>query len=148
GADISVTAHNHVTCPLSALHHHLSANLLVPNSAPLFAFKTADGSWAPMTKLWFIDHCNAVWVAAGFPQMPGHAFRIGGATELLLQGTDPNVMETQGCWLSRAFLEYWHWIESILPLFISNAANSHHARGLEATMDTCAHYHRLPTSSH
>ncbi|KAF8230757.1 hypothetical protein L208DRAFT_1280409, partial [Tricholoma matsutake] len=52
---------------------------------------------------------------------------IGGATELLLQGTDLNVVATQGHWLSRAFLEYWHQIESILPLFISNVANSHHA---------------------
>jgi len=74
GADISVTACNHVTCPLSALHHHLSANSLIPNFAPLFAFEMADGGWAPMTKPWFINHCNDVWVAAGFPQMPGHAF--------------------------------------------------------------------------
>jgi len=78
GADISVTACNHVTCPLSALRHHLSANFLIPNSTPLLAFEMADGSWAPMMKPWFIDRCNAVWVAAGFPQMPGHAFRIGG----------------------------------------------------------------------
>lgn len=148
GADISVTARDHITCPLSALRHHLSANSLVPNSAPLFAFETADGGWAPMTKPWFIDRCNAVWGASGFPQMPGHAFRIGGATELLLQGTDPNVVATQGRWLSRAFLEYWRRIESILPLFISNAANSHRAHGLEATMDKYARYHRLPMSSH
>jgi hypothetical protein len=148
GADISVTARDHATCPLSALRHHLSANSLLPSAAPLFAFETADGGWAPMTKPWFIDRCNMVWVTAGFPQMPGHAFRIGGATELLLQGTDPNVVATQGRWLSRAFLEYWRRIESILPLFISNAANSHRAHGLEATMDTYARYHRLPVSSH
>ncbi|KAF8220543.1 hypothetical protein L208DRAFT_1333183 [Tricholoma matsutake] len=147
GADISVTACIHVTCPLLALRHHLSTNSLVPNTAPLFTFETADGGWAPMKKPWFIDHCNMVWVATGFPQMPGHAFCIGGATELLLQGTDPNVMVTQGHWLSHAFLEYWCHIESILPLFISNATNSHCAHGLEATMDTYAHYHRLPTSS-
>jgi hypothetical protein len=119
GADISVTARNHSTCPLSALKHHLSANTLVPSSAPLFAFETADGSWAPMTKSWFMDCCNAVWVAAGLPQMPGHAFRIGGATELLLQGTDPSVVATQGRWLSRAFLEYWRRIESICCQFSS-----------------------------
>jgi len=95
-----------------------------------------------------MDHCNAVWVVASFPQMPGHAFHIGGATELLLQGTDPNIVATQGHWLSHAFLEYWHRIESILPLFISNAANSHCVCGLEAVMDTYACRHHLPTSSH
>jgi hypothetical protein len=148
GADISVTARDHSTCPLSALKHHLSANVLVPGSAPLFAFETADGGWAPMTKPWFMDRCNAVWVAAGLPQMPGHAFRIGGATELLLQGTDPSVVATQGRWLSRAFLEYWRRIESILPLFISNAANSHRALGLEASMNIYARQNRIPMSSH
>ncbi|GLB38818.1 hypothetical protein LshimejAT787_0506830 [Lyophyllum shimeji] len=148
GADISVTARDHLTCPLSALRHHLAANTAIPSTAPLFAFETADGGWAPMTKPWFMDRCNAVWVAAGFPSMPGHAFRIGGATELLLQGTDPNVVATQGRWQSRAFLEYWRRIDAILPLFISNAANSHRARGLEAIMDTYARSHRLPTSSH
>ena len=101
-----------------------------------------------MMKPWFIDRCNAIWVVAGFPQMPGHAFCIGGATKLLLQGTDPNVVATQGRWLSQAFLKYWHWIESIFPLFISTAANSHCTHGLEATMDTYACYHHLPTLSH
>lgn len=89
-----------------------------------------------------------MWVAAGLPSMPGHAFRIGGATELLLQGIDPSVVATQGRWLSRAFLEYWRRIESILPLFISNAVNSHRARGLEASMNSYARNNRIPVSSH
>ncbi|KAF8231128.1 hypothetical protein L208DRAFT_1027285, partial [Tricholoma matsutake] len=72
-------------------------------------------------KSWFMDCCNAVWVAASLPSMPGHAFHIGGAMELLLQGINPSVVATQGHWLSCAFLEYWHRIESILSLFISNA---------------------------
>lgn len=148
GADLSITARNHPTCPLSALRHHLSANALVPGSAPLFAFETADGGWAPMTKSWFMDHCNAVWVAAGLPSMPGHAFHIGGATELLLQGINPSVVATQGRWLSHAFLEYWHRIESILPLFISNAVDSHCAHGLEASMNSYARNNYIPIPSH
>ena len=148
GTDVSVTAHNHSTCPLSALRHHLSANALVPSSAPRFTYKTVDGGWAPMTKSWFMDRCNAVWVTAGLPQMPGHAFHIGGATKLLLQGIDPSVVVTQGYWLSRAFLKYWCCIKSILPLFISNAADSHHARGLEASMNSYAHNNHIPMSSH
>ncbi|KIO05103.1 hypothetical protein M404DRAFT_949152 [Pisolithus tinctorius Marx 270] len=35
--------------------------------------------------------------------MPGHAFRIRGATELLLQGVPPDVITTQGRWESQAF---------------------------------------------
>ncbi|KAG1842574.1 hypothetical protein C8R48DRAFT_38081 [Suillus tomentosus] len=45
--------------------------------------------------------------------MPGHAFRIGGATELLLQGVHPDVVSSQGRWTSRSFLEYWRRIETI-----------------------------------
>jgi hypothetical protein len=109
------------------------------HSALLFAYETANGNWAPMTKLWFMDYCNAVWVAAGLPSMPGHAFHISGATELLLQGINPSVVVTQGHWLSHAFLKYWCHIESILPLFISNAADSHCAHDLEASMNIYAH---------
>lgn len=143
GADISVTSRAHISCPLTALTHHLAANALVPPSAPLFSFETADGGWAPMTKPWFMDRCNDVWVAAGFPSMPGHAFRIGGATELLLQGVNPDIVATQGRWKSRAFLEYWRRIESILPLFISNSSASHRATHLENAMSSFARRHNI-----
>jgi hypothetical protein len=53
--------------------------------------------------------------------LEGHGMRIGGATELLLQGVAPDVVATQGRWKSRAFLEYWRKIESILPTFISRS---------------------------
>ncbi|KAF8223653.1 hypothetical protein L208DRAFT_1315808 [Tricholoma matsutake] len=134
GADISITAHDHPTCPLLALKHHLLANVLLPWSAPLFTFETADGGWAPMTRSWFMDHCNVVWVAAGLPQMLGHTFQIGSTTELLLEGIDPSVVASQKHWMSHAFLEYWYHIESILPLVISNATNSHCAHSVEASM--------------
>lgn len=124
GADVSVTARDLSTCPLAALVRHLESNLNIPSHAPLFSFETASGSWAPMTKPWFMARCNSIWVAAGHPAMPGHAFRIGGATELLLEGVPPDVVATQGRWKSRAFLDYWRRIESILPLFISAAINS------------------------
>lgn len=133
----------HACCPLTALRHHLSANTLIPNTAPLFSFETADGTWAPMTKPWFMSRCNDVWVAAGFPDMPGHAFRIGGATELLFQGINPDIVTTQGQWRSRVFLEYWHRIEVILPLFISNSSNSSRTLNLEASMSSFAHRHNL-----
>jgi hypothetical protein len=122
GADIILTATKTPVDPVSAFRHHLSANSAVPASAPLFAFETLDGGWAPMTKSWFMERCREVWVAVGMDaDLDGHGLRIGGATELLLQGVAPDVVATQGRWKSRAFLEYWRKIESILPTFISRS---------------------------
>jgi len=43
---------------------------------------------------------------------------IGGCTEMLLKGVHPNIVMVQGRWKSQAFLEYWHRIDVILPLFL------------------------------
>jgi hypothetical protein len=64
GADISITACDHPTCPHIALLLHLDVNANIPSHAPLFSFETAN-SWAPMTKTWFMDHCNKIWVDTG-----------------------------------------------------------------------------------
>ncbi|KAI5981618.1 DNA breaking-rejoining enzyme [Pisolithus albus] len=117
GADISITARNNRTCPLAALLNHSSGSTGLPSHAPLFAYRTGN---------------------AGFPDMPGHAFRIGGATELLLQGVPPDVVATQGRWKSQAFLEYWRQISSILPLFISSSADSSRLLSLDTIMDNFA----------
>jgi len=79
--------------------------------------------------------------------MPGHAFRIGGATELLLQGVHPDIVSTQGRWLSDTFLEYWHRIDTILPLFITSSANTERLLDLDCVMDSFAHQHRLPRTT-
>jgi hypothetical protein len=69
--------------PVVAFRHQLSANALVPNDAPLFAFETSAGGWAPMTKPWFMEKVSEVWKAAGLQYAPdGHGCRIGGASEL------------------------------------------------------------------
>lgn len=120
GFDIIITDNGELTSPISALRHHQLCNASVPVDAPFFAFETASG-WAPMTRDWFLDRCGEVWTAAGLATLSGHCFRIGGATELLLRGTPPDIVAVQGGWKSRAFLEYWRKIESILPLFISNS---------------------------
>ena len=150
GADISITARDHTTCPLPALKHHLSANILLPTSAPLFAFETADGGWAPMTKPWFNVHgslqrcLGRSWPSSDAGPRLSHRCRH----RAVIAGYRPSVVATQGRWLSRAFLEYWRRIESILPLFISNATNSHRVRGLESSMNVYARQNRIPMSSH
>jgi hypothetical protein len=108
GADIVLTKINAFNDPVTALRHHLSANAAVPDHAPLFAYETADGGWAPMTKPWFMARCTEIWDKVGMlDKVLGHGFRIGGATELLLMGTPPDIVAIQGWWKSHDFLEYW-----------------------------------------
>ncbi|KAG2348375.1 hypothetical protein BDR05DRAFT_973495 [Suillus weaverae] len=125
-ADIVAMKIDDPTDPFTALIHHLSANSSVPPHAPFFAFETSDG-WSPMTQVWFITCCNNIWASTGLPSLTGHCFHIGGATELLLCGTPPDIVAAQGRWKSCAFLDYWCCIESILPLFITNSSmDSYH----------------------
>jgi len=77
------------TCPCSAttvLEHHLSSNVAILPSAPLFTFEMADGQWSPMQCSWFLSHCNAVWEKDSISSTKGHGFWIGGTTHLLLLG--------------------------------------------------------------
>lgn len=148
GADISVTARNHGTCPIVALELHLSVNTSIPSFAPLFSYQdTSTTSWVPLAKPVFMRRCSEIWEAQGFPALPGHAFRIGGATELLLGGIHPDIVATQGRWNSRSFLDYWRRIETILPLFVSASYNSQRFTELDSLMNTFAQHHHLPRSA-
>ena len=60
-ADIIITDSTCRCSPVTALNHHLAANSKVPSHAPLFAFETADGNWAPMRQNWFMNRCNEIW---------------------------------------------------------------------------------------
>ncbi|EPQ53624.1 hypothetical protein GLOTRDRAFT_15128, partial [Gloeophyllum trabeum ATCC 11539] len=105
GVDLSIPGRP-LVCAVAALRLHQLANRRVPPDAPLFAFETADGSWAPMVKSWFLGRCRTVWEKspALLSQVAGHSFRIGGATELLLAGVPPETVAAQGRWKSLAFL--------------------------------------------
>ncbi|EJD45937.1 hypothetical protein AURDEDRAFT_63828 [Auricularia subglabra TFB-10046 SS5] len=121
GAEVVLTAHDKL-CPLEAVEHHLAVNKDVPQDAPLFAWKTADGGWAPLTRDWFLGRCQEVWKSRGLDAAQGHGFRIGGTTDLLLRGVPPGVVALQGRWSSSAFMKYWRKVEVIIPMFVSNAA--------------------------
>ncbi|KAG2347657.1 DNA breaking-rejoining enzyme [Suillus weaverae] len=113
--DIVVTKIDNLTNPYDALLHHLSANASVPADAPLFTFETPQG-WSPMTKTWFLTHCNDIWKTSNLTSLSGHCFHIGSTTKLLLHGVPPDMVTTQGRWKSKAFLDYWRHIECILPI--------------------------------
>ncbi|KAL1940108.1 hypothetical protein VTO73DRAFT_9443 [Trametes versicolor] len=87
GADIVLTQNSDPTDPVAALLNHRSINRDVPVGAPMFSFATdqTPEGWAPMTRDWFLQRCNEVWVEAHLGELTGHCFRIGGATELLLR---------------------------------------------------------------
>jgi hypothetical protein len=138
GADVIISNLDDITNAFTAINHHLTANATVPLDAPFFAYETANGGWAAMTKPWFLARCNQVWRSADLLELTGHCFRIGGATELLLRGVPPDVVAVQGRWKSRAFLEYWRKIESILPLFVTASFSDSRAAMINSSMDSFA----------
>jgi hypothetical protein len=77
-------------------------------------------------------------MAAGFEPLLAHAFRIGGCTEMLLRGVNPDVVCVQGRWVSKAFLQYWRKIQSILPLFISKSFSVAHVSLTSSSMSRFA----------
>jgi len=103
-----------------SLKWHLSSNSLVPNAAPLLAFKTLDGTWFPMQKNWFLTQCNSIWVSHFPSPISGHSFQIGGTTHLFLLSIDVFIIMVQGHWSSNAFLSYWQKCKEIIPLFIAS----------------------------
>jgi hypothetical protein len=145
GTKITLTDINNPTKPVAALRHHRAANVNVPKGAPLFTYETSDGGWEPLTKHSWLARCNEVWVAAGFRPLLSHAFRIGGCTEMLLRGINPDIVCVQGRWKSKAFLEYWRKIQSVLPLFISQSFLSKSARSalLKSSMSRFARKYSL-----
>ena len=121
-----------------------TVNVDVPRGAPLFAYSKADGNWEALTKERMLKRCNEVWKANGLLELPGHAFRIGGCTEMLLRGVPPDVVMVLGRWKSQAFLEYWRRIDAILPLFLTNSFNT--AR-VNLTRNTMSSFTRRQASS-
>lgn len=118
GEDVVLVAQNNPIDPEVALNTHLKVNQL-PNSVPLFAYRTQTG-FRILTRAKFLERCNAIWKAAGYPRTTGHSFRIGGTTELLLAGVAPDVVKAMGRWSSDAFHKYWRSLEDLVPLHASN----------------------------
>ncbi|KAG0694632.1 DNA breaking-rejoining enzyme [Suillus ampliporus] len=144
GDNITISHIDDPSSPVATINHHLAANMSVPENAPFFAFETASGGWSPMCRSWLVNRCNEIWTITGLPTLSGHCFRIGGAdlhqtnsaTELLLRGTPPDIVAMQGRWKSRAFLDYWRKIDSILPMFISSSLSDSHLALIQSSMDT------------
>jgi len=74
GAKINLSDSTCDCSSIAAFEHHLSSNSIIPSTAPLFAFETSDGSWAPMKRRWFLDRCNEAWAHEGLTSIKGHGF--------------------------------------------------------------------------
>lgn len=108
------------TCPVEALLRHLEVNGKGRDDLPLFAYKSSTpDAFAFLTRDSFVEQCNRIWTRAGLGSLTGHSFRIGGATEMLLQGHPPTVVQKQGRWKSDAFMTYWRNVNEVIPTYIS-----------------------------
>jgi hypothetical protein len=127
GAVVRLPPQTSRTCAVTALSRYLRK---FPASAtsPLFCYIARDGKVVPLTKKAFLDHINSIWKANDFPRITGHAFRIGGTTELLRRGVDPDVVKVSGRWSSDSFLRYWRKTDEVLPQHLDNVVVSSRQR--------------------
>jgi len=116
GEDIVLVEQNHPINPISLLKNHIRVNNISKDGL-LFTYGAA-GLPTVLTKSAFLRRCNDIWQPLGYPRMLGHAFRIGGTTELLTAGTPPDVVKATGRWSSESFLRYWRSLEDIAPHYI------------------------------
>lgn len=114
GDDVVLVAQANPINPETALRAHLAVNA-VDHSLPLFTFRTPTGH-SILTRSQFLTRCNEIWQRAGYPRTTGHSFRIGGTTELLLAGVNPDVVKAMGRWSSDAFQKYWRSLEDLAPI--------------------------------
>ena len=119
GADICVSEPELALSTQYTVRQHLHANKNVPAYASLFAYEKAAGGYYNLTKSEYLAQVNGIWKCRVMLTVNGHSTCIGGATELLLRGVNPDVVAQQGRWSSHSFLLYWRKIQSILPLFIN-----------------------------
>ncbi|KAF8576287.1 hypothetical protein K439DRAFT_1266628, partial [Ramaria rubella] len=100
--------------PIQALQQHIVTSKPLPNSH-LFAYQF-HGTLRPLTCSAFLNRCNQIWVAHGYPQSTGHSFHISGTMELLLARVQPDVVKAMGQWSSDSFLVYWRSLGELAPL--------------------------------
>ncbi|KAF6741673.1 hypothetical protein DFP72DRAFT_780388, partial [Ephemerocybe angulata] len=113
GAVLTISGEESLS-PFHAMRNHLAISKDASPDSHLFSYKDSEGCWHPMTKARFMARCNELWVAEGLEELDGHAFRIGGSTELLLGGVPPHVVAMVGRWKSLTFLRYWRNVSEII----------------------------------
>lgn len=133
GEDVALItrAQEQVDAP-RALLHHCKLSKLGPTDS-LFAYRThAHAAPRPLTTNAFLARCNEIWSRADIQRATGHAFRIGGTTELLVSGIDTDVVRAMGRWSSDAFLKYWRTLDQLVPMHVHRALDRLSRRSVAA----------------
>jgi hypothetical protein len=113
GAKIMICRQHGETDPIGALLEHERVNGAAA-ALPLFSYLGNSGLVC-LTKRRMVERCNEIWARHSLPRLTGHAFRVGGTTELLVAGVPPHIVKMMGRWTSEAFLVYWRSLELISP---------------------------------
>nr|VWP01309.1 Non-specific serine/threonine protein kinase (EC [Ganoderma boninense] len=100
-------------CPMQALRN-LAAVVPAAADDPLFSWRDTGGEIRPMVRGTALDHINRILCSGGFGNAFGHSFRIGGASFLLGQGVDSEVVRIAGRWKSLAYETYIRAFEQVI----------------------------------
>lgn len=92
--------------PAMALCIHLSFDTSIPGTAELFAYRDANGIVIPLYKSEWMRRCHEIFRSAGLEELLGHCWRIGGTTELPLQGVSVTAIKLLAHWSTDAWKLY------------------------------------------
>lgn len=108
-------------CPIRALGN-LGRVVPAGERDPLFSWRDQRGDVRPMTRKAALDRINQVFGHLGYGTTFGHSFRIGGASYLLSQKVDPEIVRIQGRWKSLAYELYIRSFEQVVSRHTSGLA--------------------------
>ncbi|GAA5895413.1 hypothetical protein JCM5296_002399 [Sporobolomyces johnsonii] len=115
GRQVTVASFNFGTPAL--FRRHLVLSQLSPSDFP-FSYLSSRGQHAgktvAITKLSWKRWLNARLAEIDEAPLQGHSVRIGGATQMLLNGVEPEVVKVLGGWKSDAFLKYWRHVDALI----------------------------------
>ncbi|GAA5845754.1 hypothetical protein JCM5353_004706 [Sporobolomyces roseus] len=119
GADVVVSTSALNGEAVRLLRQHLIQNSVGPEDF-LFSYVAQKGrnvnTRVNITKVAWLRWLNNRLSQLGLPSMTGHSIRIGGATQLLLNGVNPTVVKNAGRWSGNSFEVYWRHITLIRSL--------------------------------
>lgn len=107
-------------CAHSALFNLAS---VVPAQSPkdsLFSWRDRRGAIRPMVRDRALERINSILSRHGWGMTFGHSFRIGGASFLLSQGVQPEIVRIIGRWKSLAYEAYIRAFEQVSSKHVAN----------------------------
>uniref|UniRef100_A0A0K3CCY1 Elongator complex protein 2 n=1 Tax=Rhodotorula toruloides TaxID=5286 RepID=A0A0K3CCY1_RHOTO len=116
GADVAIVTFDLPTNMI--VRQHLQKNISSPED-PLFSYVAKKGRHrgkrVTLGKQSFVNWMNKMLEATKQAPLTGHSIRIGGATQLLLNGVDPRKVQNMGRWKTiEAFQKYWRHIHVLI----------------------------------